>query len=244
MKIILALSIFLNAILIGGGWYALQSLGGPRYVLYKMKNRGTTGVYGHRKMLLGMLPIQSNDIIMLGNSITEAGEWAELLNNPKIKNRGISGDGTDGVLARLSDITKGQSKQIFMMIGVNDLLFHDADYTLKNYKIIVDRIRKESPQTELILQTVLPVNNAVRQIGIENLEIEKLNKGIAQIADNQKLTLLDVAGLYKDANGDLDEKYTDDGIHLNGKAYFIWRDFLQEYIDTTDGEREAEDELE
>lgn len=230
MKIILALSILLNAVLVAGGWYALQSLGGPRYVMYKMKNRGTTGVYGHRKMLLGMLSTQQSDIIMLGNSITEAGEWAELLANPNIKNRGIAGDGTDGVLARLEDITKGQPEQIFMMIGVNDLLFHDADYTLKNYKIIVERIQKETPQTTLFLQTVLPVNNAVRQIGIENSEIEKLNQGIAQIADKQQLKLLKVADLFKDINGDLDEEFTDDGIHLNGKAYLLWRDFLRPYL--------------
>lgn len=230
MKIILALSILLNAVLITGGWMALKSLGGPRYVLYKMQNRGTTGVYGHRKMLLDMLPKTEGEIIFLGDSITEGGEWAELLDDPRVKNRGIAGDGTEGVLARLENVLKGQPKQLFLMIGVNDLLFHDPTYTLANYQKIVERIQKEAPETELILQNVLPVNNDVRNIRIENSAINKVNEGITQIADNQGLKLLDIAALFTDNKGNLAEKYTDDGIHINGIAYFVWRDELKKHL--------------
>ncbi|MFK7935017.1 MAG: GDSL-type esterase/lipase family protein [Saprospiraceae bacterium] len=230
MRLILALSILLNLALLAGGYYALQSLGGPRYVLYKMKNRGTTGVYGHRKMQLKMLATQSHDIVMLGNSITEQGEWAELLDNPNVKNRGIAGDGTNGLLDRLSDITEGQPKQIFLMIGINDLLFHDAEFTLANYETIVERIQKETPQTELILQNVLPTNDNVRKIGINKAEIKKLNHGIQQIAEREGLTYLNLYDTFRDINNNLHKKFTDDGIHLNGEAYLIWRDELREYI--------------
>jgi hypothetical protein len=43
-------------------------------------------------------PNSNKDIIFLGNSITAGVNWAELLNNPYAKNRGISGDITFGVL--------------------------------------------------------------------------------------------------------------------------------------------------
>lgn len=230
MKLTLILSILLNVVLLAGGYYALSSLGGPRYVWYKMNNRGMTGVYGHRKMQLRMLPTQSTDIIMLGNSITEAGEWAEWLDNPAVKNRGISGEGTQGLLDRLSDITKGQPRQIFLMMGINDLLFHDASFTLTHYETIVQRIRKESPNTELVLQSVLPTNDAVRHIGISISEIQRLNTGIRQIANTTNLQYLDIYALLKDENDRLDEQYTDDGIHLNGEAYRIWINYLRAYI--------------
>lgn len=230
MKLILILSLLLNTVLIAGGYYALQSLGGARYVLYKMSNRGTTGVYGHRKMQFEMLPVQNKDIIMLGNSITEQGEWAELMENHNVKNRGIAGDGTVGLLERLGEITRGQPRQIFLMIGINDLLFHDAEFTLSNYETIVERIQRESPSTELILQSVLPTNDNVRNIGINFLEIQKLNRGIAALADRAGLKYLNLYETFRDVDDNLNADYTDDGIHLNGKAYLIWRDVLKKHI--------------
>ena len=45
-----------------------------------------------RRSLFEKLPVTSKDIVFLGNSITDGGEWNELLANPRVKNRGISGD--------------------------------------------------------------------------------------------------------------------------------------------------------
>lgn len=77
--------------------------------------------YYQRATLFETLPTSKSDIIFLGNSITNGGEWAELLGNPHAKNRGISGDTTQGVLDRLSTITKGKPSKIFLLIGTNDL---------------------------------------------------------------------------------------------------------------------------
>ena len=46
-----------------------------------------------RRSLFEKLPVTSKDIVFLGNSITDGGEWNELLANPRVKNRGISGAG-------------------------------------------------------------------------------------------------------------------------------------------------------
>ena len=45
-----------------------------------------------KRSLFEQLPIRGNDIVFLGNSITDGGEWAELFNNRHVKNRGISAD--------------------------------------------------------------------------------------------------------------------------------------------------------
>ena len=71
----------------------------------------TTGKFGkyydQRELLFESLPASENDIIFLGNSITDGGEWSELFQNPNCKNRGISGDVVAGVLNRLETITRG-----------------------------------------------------------------------------------------------------------------------------------------
>jgi hypothetical protein len=45
------------------------------------------------------------EIVFIGNRITEGGKnWSEKFNIPNIRNRGIGGDVTDGVLERLGEI--------------------------------------------------------------------------------------------------------------------------------------------
>ena len=77
--------------------------------------------YDQRELLFEAMPTSENDIIFLGNSITDGGEWCELFQNANCKNRGISADITQGVLNRLETITKGQPAMVFLMIGTNDM---------------------------------------------------------------------------------------------------------------------------
>jgi lysophospholipase L1-like esterase len=224
-------SLFINLLLIIGGLLAIHYLGGFRYVLYKMKNRGLAAEYEHRKTLLMNLPLEKGDIVFLGNSITAQCEWAELLNNPKIKNRGISGDTSDGVLERLGLITQSEPSKVFLMIGINDLLFHSPDYILENYKEILNRLQSESPMTEVYVYSVLPVNNQVRNIMISNTDIETLNKGIKDLSKDNSLKYIDLHSKLLDAQGNLDSKYTSDGIHINGTAYMVWKEEILPFLE-------------
>ena len=72
------------------------------------QGRKHTTFFDQRATLFEVLPTSKKDIIFLGNSITNGGEWAELLGNPHVKNRGISGDRADTMLDRLHVITKGK----------------------------------------------------------------------------------------------------------------------------------------
>ena len=52
-------------------------------------------------------PLSMGDIVFIGNSITEDGKnWGAKLDIDNAKNRGISGDVTDGVLLRLGELIK------------------------------------------------------------------------------------------------------------------------------------------
>jgi GDSL-like Lipase/Acylhydrolase family len=61
------------------------------------------------------------EIVMLGDSLTEMGIWAELLEGLSIVNRGIGGDGTTGVLKRLSEVLGRNPRVLCLDIGSNDL---------------------------------------------------------------------------------------------------------------------------
>ena len=195
-----------------------------------MNNRGLGAEYEHRKTLYENMPIQRGDIVFLGNSITAQCDWAELMNNPKIKNRGISGDSTDGILERVGGILDKSPSKLFLMIGVNDLLFHKPQYVVENHKKIVALILKKSPSTQLYLYSVLPVNSTVRNIPIANEDILFLNKEIRQIARDNDLIYIDLNTKFANKDGALFAKFTSDGIHLNGDAYLQWKKEIQQYL--------------
>ncbi len=208
----------------------VNSLGGFKYLIFKMQNRGVTGVYEHRTTIFEGLADTPSEIIFLGDSISEACEWAELFENKNVKNRGIAGDLTEGVLLRLPEVLSSKPDKIFLMIGVNDLISNDPAHVLKNYRKIIEKIQSESPQTNLFVQSLLPVNNDLRKTMIKNEDILQINQELKVMAQNFKVKYIDLYSELKDDTGKLDAKYTVDGIHLNGPAYLKWKSVIQEDV--------------
>nr|WP_313770070.1 GDSL-type esterase/lipase family protein [[Scytonema hofmanni] UTEX B 1581] len=101
--------------------------------------------YWHKKSQFEKLPKSESDIIMLGDSITDEGEWTELL-GLNVKNRGISGDTTERILHRLDSILESKPKQVFLMIGINDLMNDgkSVTVTLEQYKKILREFKKKT----------------------------------------------------------------------------------------------------
>jgi len=62
--------------------------------------------YDARVIQFSKEPVVLHRTIFLGNSITEMDNWKTLTNDTTVVNRGISGDVTFGVLARLNDVVK------------------------------------------------------------------------------------------------------------------------------------------
>ena len=191
--------------------------------------------YYQRATLFEVLPTSKSDIIFLGNSITNGGEWAELLRNPHAKNRGISGDTTQGVLDRLSTITKGKPSKIFLLIGTNDLSRgKSVDEVAKNVAKIVERVKRESPKTKLYVQSVFPVNPKFNKfLGHMNRQkdIAALNAKRKAVAARHGVTYIDVyKSLVIPSTDVMNPEYTNDGLHLLGKGYQKWVDVLKPYL--------------
>ena len=230
MRKMLIISGLINLLGIIAIFWMVQRLGGLQFLIYRMNNQGLAGQYEHRKTLYEMLPQSSDKIIFMGDSLTEGCEWAELFQNTDILNRGIAGDQTEGILERLKNVLDLQPRQLFLMIGVNDLLFHEPVKIIENYRQIVAEIREKSPFTKLILQSCLPVNNNVRNMTINNKDLQTINQGIQKIAAEYDLIFVNLYPHFTDKNGDLDRKYTADGIHLNGNGYKIWKEQIEQFL--------------
>ena len=190
--------------------------------------------YARRVSHFADLPIGKKDIIMLGNSLTDGAEWNELLNNRHVKNRGIVGDIVQGLIDRIDPIIKGQPKKLYIMCGVNDIS-HDvsADSIARVTEKLIVMVKQGSPRTKIYLQSLLPFNNNVREWkllkGRDHVVVEA-NALLEQVARRQGVTWINLYPLFADENGRLRANLTNDGLHLMGEGYLIWRDAIKPYI--------------
>lgn len=188
-----------------------------------------------RVSLFDHLPITENDIVFLGNSITDGGNFEELFKREDVKNRGIRSDAIPGVLKRLDQVVKGHPKKIFLLIGINDISHGlSVDRLAERYETLVTEIMNRTPSTSLYLQSIMPINNSYgvyRSLkGKESIIIE-LNKRIKEIAGRNGLTYVDLWPFLADANGKLNRKFTNDGLHLTGPGYKAWTNGISHYLD-------------
>ncbi|TAN13050.1 MAG: beta-N-acetylhexosaminidase [Chitinophagaceae bacterium] len=190
--------------------------------------------YWQRVTQFRLLPYTQNDIIFLGNSITDGGEWVEMFQNKHVLNRGISGDVTTGVLNRLGDIVERKPAKVFLLIGINDLARGvPPDTVLKNELLIVRLIHQYSPATKVYVQSMFPVNPAKHIFPThvnKRADITYINQHLKSFADSFGYVYVDVYDALKDSKGHLDLRYTNDGLHLLGPGYMVWKHVVFPYV--------------
>jgi len=198
---------------------------------------GNFSAYFHqRKTLFEMLPHTEGAIVFLGNSITDGCEWHELFPEHKVLNRGISGDVTEGVLYRLQSIINLKPSKVFLMIGTNDLARNvPPQAVFDNIVVIVEQIRQKSPETEIFVQSILPVNATLGMFKghtSKTSEIKWVNSKIKEwSASQQGVTYIDLFIHFKNENDDfLNLNFTNDGLHLTGSGYILWSQIISPFV--------------
>jgi lysophospholipase L1-like esterase len=177
--------------------------------------------------LLGRFPIDSNDIVFVGNSITQGFPTQEMFNNLDIKNRGIGYNNSFDILSRIDPIASGKPRKIFLLIGINDIMRDiSSDSTIKNIHKIINTIETISPETKIYIQSVFPTS-----LDYENKmgKILRLNTKLKDFCEGRGLAFLNFHPAFITGNG-LDTSMTYDGLHLKAKGYFVWKDLLLDYI--------------
>ena len=203
-------------------------------VVHGQENFRTT-YYEQRRTLFESLPNTRNEIIFLGNSITDGGEFTELFRNKRIKNRGISGDTTEGVLFRLREVTESKPSKVFLLIGINDLARGASpDSVLSNIIRIAETIMEQSHKTKVYVQSILPVNPDFGKFTghcSKTEEVIQINAKLKEWCSQSNPYYIDLFTHFSnETDNQMDPAFTNDGLHLTGPGYLKWAELIKPLI--------------
>jgi len=223
-------------IILGGvcaGIFAVNKLGGWRYTAHRLYTLEAWPTYTQRLSQLELLPIDSGKVVFLGDSHIAFGEWHEWIPSSAVINRGIPGEGIQGLRAFAKTLNLSKVKLIVVQIGTNDLLFHDPKVVIERYKALVDQLGRLA--IPIVYCTLPGVNNEVRWTGIESTDIETVNVFVRSLARNNQI-IMDLSEALGGSLGVLPKGLTDDGVHLRGEGYQVWKQGLLHHINRVDNQ--------
>ncbi len=127
-------------------------------------------------------------------------------------------------------LTHYQFGKVYFMLGVNELGY-DYDQTMKKFRETLNRIEETQPDAYIFLQANLHVTDEKgKQSDIyNNTNINYMNQGLKELAEEKGYIYLDVNPLFDDQNGNLSKEYTVDHAHILGKYYTDWVNWILQH---------------
>lgn len=169
-------------------------------------------------------PIGPSTVVLLGDSLTEEGDWAALLPDWPVANQGHSGFTSEELVPIAEAVAAHRPRLVLVLAGTNDIRDgHPPAWTEDNLVAIVDRFQAASPDTVVVLQTILPRADAPA-------EVAATNERILALAAERGLIVLDLHPAFDDGAGGLRPEETRDGLHLSEAGYRRWVDLLEPFL--------------
>lgn len=138
----------------------------------------------------------------------------------------FSGAGT------VSEVLAGKDyRKIYMMLGINELGRGTTEDFMGQYTEVVDTLRALEPEAKIFIMGIMRVSG--KKSGSDaifnNSNINARNNAVATLADNKNIFYIDVNEVVCDEEGNLNEEYTFDQIHLLGARNDLVKQFLMEH---------------
>jgi lysophospholipase L1-like esterase len=187
------------------------------------------------------------DLYFIGDSITRRwgasdrqyadllGNWNENFKGWNAADFGWGADKTQNMLWRLQhgELDGVNPKLIVLLAGTNNIgnvsPADDSDSearaaeTVRGVAAVLKELRARAPNATVVLMAITPRNDNILVMPI----IDAANRGIAQLADGQRIRYVNINARLADVHSVLLPGMTVDGLHLTAKAYQLWADALK-----------------
>ena len=136
---------------------------------------------------------KTENIVFLGDSITEIYPLEDIFGKVPIVKSGISGYRTKDILEQLRKMVyQYNPSKVILLIGTNDYLDDSTpDEVASNIKEIVQEIHKHRKNTEIYIESIYPINKNLKKEMVANRDNDKIietNKKIKDICKEKNLT--------------------------------------------------------
>ena len=170
---------------------------------------------------------------MLGDSIVEWGDWETLLPEYPVINRGIAGEHTEELSARLVseiDAVVDADKEpgyILLMTGTNNLLM-GSPYFPVILGSMLPRLVDLCPQSSITLNSIMPM----QVHGLTHESITAANSELRAVAEQNGCHFLDMTVPFSEQCLPVTKPgFLNDGVHLSTRGYQVWAGAIKKHLE-------------
>lgn len=127
-------------------------------------------------------------------------------------------------------LSQKQFGKIYILLGINEIGYSYSS-VVSNYSKVIGYIQQYQPDAKIIIQSNMHVTKKKSDANpdtFSNKRIDELNRRLSELADNKKIFYLGFEEIFDDSTGAMSPDYSGDGVHLYGKCYKLWRDWILE----------------
>lgn len=192
-----------------------------------------------------------DDALFVGDSITEGIKLYDVMNNATVlSDVGVNLNSlytkevietADGRKIPIMEASASCNPgKIYLLMGINSIAADEESFRA-SYGRVVETLMTQHPNAIVYIQSILPVTAAYEarpNAVADNAKIDRYNAIIKELAAEKGVYYLNVAEIFKDADGCLYASASPkDGIHFGSAWYRKWFDYLR-----THGVEESPDE--
>ncbi len=193
---------------------------------------------GRHEEILRLNVTDAPEIVTIGNSITHfwgaehdganlrgQDSWEKLFKGKKARNLGFGWDRIENVLWRIyhGELDGYRAKQIFLLIGTNNLATHTDDEIVSGICRIAEAIEVRQPGAKLCVLGILP------RKGME-ARIRQIDACLQKRLASTDAVYIDLAPQLTDENGLIIPSLFTDGLHPNKEGYRRMAQALAGYL--------------
>jgi len=190
-----------------------------------MEDWNQLGRYHEANLQIEKMPVEKGRVVFMGDSITDGWELAKYFPGKPYVNRGISGQTTPQMLARMyPDVVRLHPAAVIILAGTNDIARNTGPETLE---MVTDNFRAMSELAaghgiKVILCLLTPISDYTKSKRTTDRppeDILSLNHWLESYARDIHAEVANYYTPLVDDKGMLREGYSDDGLHPNARGY-------------------------
>lgn len=148
-------------------------------------------------------------------------------------NFGIGGDRIEHLWWRImnGELDAIHPKYVFVLIGTNNLLFHEANEIIDGHQKLLTELRKRLPDAQIIVFGIFPrVDSWSKHV---HDRIPPINQALQNFSAQTSLHYFDLKKLFLDPEtGNVPTSIMYDGLHLTSKGYQLWGEEILRILKT------------